>query len=178
MNYFLSQKILILGSLKMYSIEYTSSLRILVPKWSNHSSLHIVLLYSSSPLQNGSVKPRLKTQVFSNPCGYMWSKMIKVVSDVRFQLLNEVASGGRWHGQPKGEGSSWQRDIRVVHGNLEPTRINWLNANLTKTDSIRATCKWQWVSDLKTHGLRVEWQFWVLKPDKNRTNLSFLTKNP
>lgn len=33
------------------------------------------------------------------------------MSDVRFPLLNEVAGGGRWYGQPKGEGSGWQRDI-------------------------------------------------------------------
>ena len=95
MNYFLSQKILILGSLKMYSIEYTSSLRILEPKWSNHSSLHRVLLYSSSPLQNGSVKPSLKMQVFSNPCGYMWSKMIKVVTSEWCEVPT-IKWGGWW----------------------------------------------------------------------------------
>lgn len=60
--------------------------------------------------------------------------------------------------------------VRAVQINTAPDRKDQPGTTQTKTDSIRVASDLQRVSGIKNWGVWVEWQFWVLKPDGNRTD--------
>ena len=60
--------------------------------------------------------------------------------------------------------------IRVFHTNLAPNRANQLGAIQIEIDLIRVARSQQQVSDIRNRKVWVEWRFWVLILNGNRTD--------